>query len=105
MNKFDIILEDWFKYDLLNRTSSTISEVDKLIFLTFDLINDTKYTVKVYYKIGNTILNYMDNGMYIVTIPVIIISLQTIIVLLLYCIFKNKIYKTKTNNVRMVNVK
>ena len=106
INKVDIILTEWFKYDLLNRSNNIISQFDNLTLQTLNLINDTKYTVKLYYKIGDKILNYIDNGIYILIILiVVVITTQTVIVLMLCCIYKNNIYKTKTNNVRMINVK
>lgn len=104
INKVEIILTEWFKYDFLNRSNNIISQFDNLTLQTLNLINDTKYTVKLYYKIGDKILNYIDNGMYILIILiVVIITTQTIIVLMLCCIYKNNIYKT--NNVKMINVK
>ena len=106
IDKVEIILTEWFKYDLLNRSNNIFSQFDNLTLQTLNLINDTKYTVKLYYKIGDKILNYIDNGMYILIILiVVIITSQSIIILMLCCIYKNIIYKTKTNNVRMINVK
>ena len=95
LNKTDIIILDWFEYDLLNRSSNIIFYINNLIPYIEELIKEIHIAVKIYKDIGNKIINNID---YIIigsfVIFFIILSIQ-----LLFCYkFANLYYNYNNNN-------
>tara|TARA_B100000424_G_C22492796_1_gene286146 strand:- start:48 stop:446 length:399 start_codon:yes stop_codon:yes gene_type:complete len=60
INKLDLILLEWFKYDLLNRSSDIITQADNIAPFIFKLTEKTYNTIKIYNIIGIKILNNID---------------------------------------------
>ena len=60
LNKTDIIILDWFEYDLLNRSSNIIFYINNLIPYIEELIKEIHIAVKIYKDIGNKIINNID---------------------------------------------
>ena len=99
LNKTDIIILDWFEYDLLNRSSNIIFYINNLIPYIEELIKEIHIAVKIYKDIGNKIINNID---YIIigssVIFFIILSIQ-----LLFCykfanLYYNYNYNYNNNN-------
>ena len=64
-NKIDLILLEWFKYDLLNRSSFIVNEINTLSPFILNLIKESYTTVKIYNNIGNIILDNMHIFIYL----------------------------------------
>ena len=64
-NKIDLILLEWFKYDLLNRSSFIVNEINTLYPFILNLIKESYTTVKIYNNIGNIILDNMHIFIYL----------------------------------------
>uniref|UniRef100_A0A6C0AXS1 Uncharacterized protein n=1 Tax=viral metagenome TaxID=1070528 RepID=A0A6C0AXS1_9ZZZZ len=91
LNKTDIIIIEWFQYDLLNKSSKILSDIGKIIPSIQHLINETSSTIKIYNVIGNKINKNIDIIiLYIGIIFFIIIITQIISCFLLIKIFYNK---------------
>ncbi len=98
LNKTDIIILDWFEYDLLNRSSNIIFYINNLIPYIEELIKEIHIAVKIYKDIGNKIINNID---YIIignfVIFFIILSIQ-----LLFCYkFANLYYNYNYNYITL----
>jgi len=101
LNKTDIIILDWFEYDLLNRSSNIIFYINNLIPYIEELIKEIHIAVKIYKDIGNKIINNID---YIIigsfVIFFIILSIQ-----LLFCYkFANLYYNYNYNYNRKLKI-
>lgn len=90
-NKIDVIIDEWFKYHILNNSNYAINQINSLLPECFDLINDVKYTTTIYYNIGNLIFNNITLIIYIIGLLLISIFIMQIIMCILLCI----IYKKK----------
>ena len=65
IDKIDLILLEWFKYDLLNRSSHIITQLDNITPFIFQLTKETYTTVKIYNNIGNIILDNINIIIYL----------------------------------------
>lgn len=92
LNKTDIIILDWFEYDLLNRTSNILFYVNELIPHVEELIKNSNITVKIYKDIGYRIINNIDT--IVICSTIIFFTILTIQLLSCYT-FVNLYYNKK----------
>ena len=65
INRIDLILLEWSKYDLLNRSSRILTQVDNITPYIFQLTEETYNTIIIYNTIGVKILNNINYIIYI----------------------------------------
>ncbi len=99
VNKIDLILLEWFKYDLLNHSSHILTKVNYITPYIFQLTEETYNTIIIYNSIGVKILNNIDYIIYIgAVIFLTIITIQCIscsILIYLYREYKLRVYYIK----------
>ena len=99
VNKIDLILLEWFKYDLLNHSSRLLTQVDNIRPYIFQLTEETYNTIIIYNTIGVKILNNINYVIYIgALIFLTIITIQSIscsILIYLYREHKLRVYYIK----------
>ena len=100
-DKIDIIIEDWFNYQLFNKSTVIINNVDNLLLELNYLTNDARNTINIYNNIGNILLNKISLFLYVMFSSfIILIITQIIICTLLSFMYKNNIFKVKINDVK-----
>ena len=105
-DKINVIISEWFDYQLLNNSNKAINKINYLLPHTLVLINDLKDTVNIYYNIGNLVFNNISIIVYIsglLLITIFIIKISTCI--LLSIIYKKNIYKPKMKKLDVVNTR
>ena len=101
MGKVDLILEEWFKYQLLNKSNDLIYDLNKLILETSVIVNQGIETVDIYFNIGNYIVTNIPFAFHIIIISFVLgICIQTIMCILLYFL-----YKDNKNISKFINLK
>mgnify|MGYP001176496918 FL=1 len=101
IGKVDVTLEEWFKYQLLNKSSDIIYDLDKLILETSVIVNQGIETVDIYFNIGNYIFTNIPFAFHTVVISCMLgICIQTIMCILLYFL-----YKDNKNISKFINLK
>lgn len=99
VNKIDLILLEWFKYDLLNHSSRILTQVDNITPYIFQLTEETYNTIIIYHTIGVKILNNINYVIYIgalIFLTIIIIQcISCSILIYLYREHKLRIYYIK----------
>ena len=101
MGKVDLILEEWFKYQLLNKSNDLIYDLNKLILETSVIVNQGIETVDIYFNIGNYIFTNIPFAFHTVVISCMLgICIQTIMCILLYFL-----YKDNKNISKFINLK
>lgn len=105
-DKTHIIINEWFKYEILNNSNNAINQINYILPYTFHLIQDIKYTINVYYNIGNLIFNNINIVIYILGLLFILIILIQIITCSMLCLFyKNYNFKKKIKTLNIVNTR
>ena len=92
INKLDNILNEWIKYDLLNRSNLLIKDINIFIPHTIDLLKKTNKTIDVYHNIGLKIYDNIELIIIILPISIFIIFCFQIIICI-YFIYNNKEFK------------
>lgn len=99
LNKTDLIISDWYKYDLLNHGSNILKNIDNLQPYINNLITESQLTVEVYHNIGKKILNGIEISIYISIISFfIILTIQCIscsVLVYLYREHKTRVLRLK----------
>ena len=99
INRIDLILLEWSKYNLLNHSSHILKQVDNITPYIFQLTEETYNTIIIYNTIGVKILNNINYVIYIgAVIFLTIITIQCIscsILIYLYREHKLRIYYIK----------
>lgn len=100
-DKIDIIIEDWFKYQLFNKSTDIINNVDNLLLELNYLTNDARNTINIYNDIGNILLNKISLFLYVMFSSfIILIITQIIICTLLSFMYKNNSFRFKINDIK-----
>tara|TARA_Y100000816_G_scaffold278895_1_gene250572 strand:- start:225 stop:719 length:495 start_codon:yes stop_codon:yes gene_type:complete len=100
-DKIDIIIEDWFKYQLFNKSTDIINNVDNLLLELNYLTNDARNTINIYNDIGNILLNKISLFLYVMFSSfIILIITQIIICTLLSFMYKNNSFRVKINDIK-----
>ena len=102
IGKVDLILEEWFKYQLLNKSSDLIFDLDKLLLETWFIVNQGIETVDIYFNIGNYIFTNIPFAFYTIVISCMLsICIQTIMCILLYFLYKDNKNISKLKNLKI----
>lgn len=105
-DKTHIIINEWFKYEILNNSNNVINQINYILPYTFHLIQDINDTINVYYNIGNLIFNHINIVIYILGLLFILIILIQIITCCMLCLFyKNYNLKKKIKTLNIVNTR
>ena len=100
-DKIDIIIDDWFKYQLFNKSADIIDKVDNLLLELNYLTNDARNTINIYNDIGNILFNKISIFVYVMFSSfIILIITQIIICTLLSFMYKNNSFKVKINDIK-----
>ena len=102
IGKVDLILEEWFKYQLLNKSSDLIYNLDKLILETSFIVNQGIETVDIYFNIGNYIFTNIPFAFHTIVISFMLsICIQTIMCILLYFLYRDNKNISKFTNFKI----
>ena len=112
IKKADIILLEWFKYDIFNQTSNILKKIDNFTPSIDNILEEIYITIKIYNNIGSKITNNLDAIIYISgTIFIINLFIQIILCYFLIQLYKNNInynnyisYKNNPNNKNIIRI-
>ena len=112
IKKADIILLEWFKYDIFNQTSNILKKIDNFTPSIDNILEEIYITIKIYNNIGSKITNNLDAIIYISgTIFIINLFIQIILCYFLIQLYKNNInynnyisYKNNLNNKNIIRI-
>ena len=112
IKKADIILLEWFEYDIFNQTSNILKKIDNLTPSIDNILEEIYITIKIYNNIGSKITNNLDAIIYISgTIFIINLFIQIILCYFLIQLYKNNInynnyisYKNNLNNKNIIRI-
>ena len=112
IKKADIILLEWFKYDIFNQTSNILKKIDNFTPSIDNILEEIYITIKIYNNIGSKITNNLDAIIYISgTIFIINLFIQIILCYFLIQLYKNNInynnyisYKNNPNNKNLIRI-
>ena len=112
IKKADIILLEWFKYDIFNQTSNILKKIDNFTPSIDNILEEIYITIKIYNNIGSKITNNLDAIIYISgTIFIINLFIQIILCYFLIQLYKNNInynnyisYKNNLNNKKKIRI-